>query len=106
MRTKLGLFFAKNNFCLKHPANSKVDKNVGRTLRKQYQDHQGLLRTIDNKIPQYVDWPIFFCVLEQVVGSASTNSLLLAGSVGLFGAGVVTKTAHQQFHASVYLYHK
>ena len=48
---------------------------------------------------------LFFCVLEQVVGSASTNSLLLARSVGLFGAGVVTKTAHQQFHASVYQFH-
>ena len=45
-------------------------------------------------------------VLGKVVGSASANPLLVAGSAGLFGAGVVTKAAHQGIHARVDLYHK
>ena len=45
-------------------------------------------------------------MLGQVVGTASANPLLIAGSAGLFGAGVVTKAAHQGVHAGVDLYHK
>ena len=45
-------------------------------------------------------------VLGQVVGTASANPMLVAGSAGLFGAGVVTKAAHQGIHAGVDLYHK
>ena len=40
------------------------------------------------------------------MGSALDNPLLVAGSAGLFGAGVVTKAAHQGIHAGVDLYHK
>lgn len=45
-------------------------------------------------------------VLGQVVGTATGNPLMVAGSAGLFGAGVVTKAAHQGIHAAVDLGHK
>ena len=76
-------------------------KEAGQTLHKQYQDHKGLLRTIDKKIPEHPDHAINAGVLGQVVGTASTNPMLVAGSAGLFGAGGVTKTAHQGIHAGV-----
>ena len=105
MRTKLGLL-KKAATALKKTANSKVVKNAGRTLRKQYQDHKGLLRTIDKKIPEYAEHAINAGVLGQVVGTAAANPLVVASSAGLFGAGVVTKAAHQGIHAGVDLYHK
>ena len=105
MRTKLGLL-KKAASTFKKAANSKVVKQAGRTLRKQYQDHKGLLRTIDKKIPEYAEHAINAGVLGQVVGTASANPMLVAGSAGLFGAGVVTKAAHQGIHAGVDLYHK
>ena len=48
MQTKLGLL-KKAATALKKAAKSKVVKNAGRTLQKQYQDQKGLLRTIDKK---------------------------------------------------------
>ena len=63
------------------------------------------MRTIDKKIPEHPDHAINAGVLGQVVGTASTNPMLVAGSAGLFGAGGVTKTAHQGIHAGVDLYH-
>ena len=55
---------------------------------------EGVLRTIciDKKIPEYADHAI--------------NPVLIAGSAGLFSAGVVTKAAHKGVHAGVDLYHK
>ena len=105
MRTKLGLL-RKAATTLKKAANSKVVKNTERVLRKQYRDHKGLLRTIDKKIPEYAEHAINAGVLGQVVGTTSANPLLVAGSAGLFGAGVVTKAAHQGLHAGLDLYHK
>ena len=107
MQTKLGLL-KKAASTFKKAANSKVVKEAGRirTLRKQYQDHKGLLRTIDKKSPEYAEHAINAGVLGQVVGTASANPMLVAGSAGLFGAGVVTKAAHQGIHAGVDLYHK
>ena len=75
-------------------------------MKEQYKDNKGLLRTIDKKIPEYADHAINAGVLGQVVGTAAANPLLVAGSAGLFGAGVVTKAAHQGIHAGVDLYHK
>ena len=83
---------------LKKAVNSKVIKNTGRVLQKQYRDHKGLLRTIDKKILEYAKHAINAGVLGQVVGTASVNPLLIAGSAGLFGAGVVMKVAHQGIH--------
>ena len=100
MRTKLGLL-KKAASTLKKAANSKVMKKAGRTLRKQYQDHKVLLRTIDKKIPEYAEHAINAGVLGQVVGTASANPALVAGSAALFRAGVVTKAAHQGIHAGV-----
>ena len=91
MRTKLGLL-KKAASTFKKAANSKVVKQAGRTLRKQYQDHKGLLRTIDKKIPEYAEHAINAGVLGQVVGTASANPMLVA--------------AHQGIHAGVDLFHK
>ena len=66
-------------------------------MRKQYRDHQGLLRTIDKKIPEFSEYAINAGVLGQVVGTASAYPLLVAGSAG---------AAHQGIHAGVDLYHK
>ena len=58
-------------------------------LRKQYQQRNGLLQTIYKKIPNKhtIDAGVF----GQMVGCASANPLLVAGTAGLFSAGVVTK---------------
>ena len=71
-------------------------KNAGRTFnsRKQYNNHEGLLRTIDKKISEYTNHAVNVGALGQVVGTASADPLLVAGSAGLFGAGVATKAAH------------
>ena len=63
----------------------------GEPCQKNYNDHKGLLRTIDNKIPKYANHASNAGVLGQVVSSASASPLLVAGSAhaGLFGAGVV-----------------
>ena len=44
-------------------------------------------------------------VLGRVVGSASANPLLIAGSAGRVCVGAVTKVALQEIHAGVDLYH-
>ena len=48
MRTKLGLL-KKAVYTIKKVVNSKVVKNTGRTLQKQYHNSKRLLRTIDKK---------------------------------------------------------
>ena len=96
----------KTATAVKKAYNSKLVKNVGQKIRKGYQDNKGLLRTIYKKISEYADHAVNAGVLGQVVGTASGNPLLVAGGAGLFGAGVVTKAAHQGIHAGMDLYHK
>ena len=56
-------------------------------------DPKGLLSMIDMKIAEYVKHAFHAGMLRQAVGSASAYPLLVAGSVGLFGASVVMKEA-------------
>ena len=77
MRRKLGLL-KKDAMTLKKAANSKVVQNAGRIFQKQYQDHRGLLRPIDKKIPEYAKRAMDARVLGEFVGSASANPLLVA----------------------------
>ena len=60
------------------------------------------MKTIDKQTPKCADHAVNAGVLGQVVGTASATPLLVAG---LFGAGVVTKAAHQGNHAGADLYH-
>ena len=48
---------------------------------------------IDMKIAEYVKHAFHAGMLRQAVGSASAYPLLVAGSVGLFGASVVMNEA-------------
>ena len=45
-------------------------------------------------------------VLGQLVGTATANSLCIAGGAELFSAGLVAKAAHQEIYDCVDLYHK
>ena len=66
---------------------------------------KGLLSMIDMKIAEYVKHAFHAGMLRQAVGSASAYPLLVAGSVGLFGASVVMNEAQQGSHASTDLYY-
>ena len=82
MRTKAGLLKKAATTIKRAVNNNKYVRTADQTLRKQYQEHKGLLSTIDKKIPEYVD------------------------QCGLSGAGVVTEAAQQGIRAGVDLYHK
>ena len=53
-----------------------------------------------------MDHAINTVILEQVVGSATVDLLLVAGSAGLFSADIITKAAHQGIHSGVNFSHQ
>ena len=64
------------------------------------------MRAIDKKIPTQAGHAVNTSVTDKVVGTALTVPLIIAGSAGLFGIGVVTKATHHGIYAGVELYQK